>query len=502
MTMLTLTPTPAKRGRGRPATRLEKWEPTFDRSLQGRVSFKCHVQPGNDFIYAAILAAKAGERPKTVSLGIKLRSGHETEDKAEAERKARDLVRDLDRDIPVAVRAKTQQHTFGEYCRSLIEKVLTEAADLGVTVPGQFVEKLLAEELGDLRGRRRRLALNDARKRFEQAAVAKGRNPGKAKKLLAYLSLYKTRLLPAFADTPLKDITSDDLLKWAATLVTMRGPNKGKPLSWNDLNNIDTAFSRVWKHAAATTGIVSPKRGQRPSIAFKTIGRLPGDRPFFTDAEIQKLADYINPRWDAADFRTKLQYLYPVMLCATGIRPGLELLSLRVGQFKTFEQFDPKLGEKREVHTIGVHPHQGKHKDARSVTIYRGVPFDVLAMIRDVSAQRTALDGEVAFLFGEPSRSQTEDYRLRWIELIKEVGILNDRETGKRRCPYSMRHYFATAQITRGVDVYRLSKWMGTDVRMIKKHYDRFLQESDAHALDGYQEVAAPVPPRPRLRLV
>ena len=78
-------PTP-KRGRGRPPKRLLTWEPSFDKSLIGRVKFRAHVQPGNDYIYCALLDAKS--KGKTLSLGIKLRDGeHEIEDKAEAERK-------------------------------------------------------------------------------------------------------------------------------------------------------------------------------------------------------------------------------------------------------------------------------------------------------------------------------------------------------------------------------------------------------------------------------
>ena len=328
---------------------------------------------------------------------------------------------------------------------------------------------------------------------MQAAAIAAGKNPGKAKKHLAYIGLIELRLMPAFGATPLKSITSEELLRWAAQQTTMKGPNKGRPLSWNDLNNIDTAFSRVWRHAAATTGLVSPKRGVRPSIAFKTIGRKPSDRPFFRDWEIAKLAKHINPLWDAADLDAKLHLLYPALLCATGIRPGLEMLSMKISQFRELEQYDAKRGETRPTYVIGVLANQGKHPHARTVTVYRAMPFPIIKMIQDVIALWRATTGsddphaaDHLPLFGPTSLMQTEVFRYRLVAMFKEIGILHDPETHQARCPYSLRHYFATAQLANKVDVYRLSKWMGTSIVMIKQHYDRFIQESDANELDGF----------------
>jgi integrase len=53
---------------------------------------------------------------------------------------------------------------------------------------------------------------------------------------------------------------------------------------------------------------------------------------------------------------------------------------------------------------------------------------------------------------------------------LKASGLeFNSR--GEKRDAYSLRHYYATHRLLRGVNVYTLAQNMGTSVKMIEHHY-------------------------------
>ena len=54
--------------------------------------------------------------------------------------------------------------------------------------------------------------------------------------------------------------------------------------------------------------------------------------------------------------------------------------------------------------------------------------------------------------------------------LLREAGLLLSA-SGSTRSTYCFRHTYATFRLTEGVDVYFLSKQMGTSVQMIEDHY-------------------------------
>jgi integrase len=54
--------------------------------------------------------------------------------------------------------------------------------------------------------------------------------------------------------------------------------------------------------------------------------------------------------------------------------------------------------------------------------------------------------------------------------LRREAGLLQSA-SGSIRSTYCFRHTYATFRLTEGVDVYFLSKQMGTSVKMIEDHY-------------------------------
>jgi integrase len=77
--------------------------------------------------------------------------------------------------------------------------------------------------------------------------------------------------------------------------------------------------------------------------------------------------------------------------------------------------------------------------------------------------------------------------------LLKESGLVR-ASSGSRRSTYCFRHTYATFRLTEGVDVYFLSKQMGTSVQMIEDHYGHINPVKNAgrilQGLPGWEPIA------------
>ncbi|WP_208649175.1 hypothetical protein [Brevundimonas diminuta] len=77
--------------------------------------------------------------------------------------------------------------------------------------------------------------------------------------------------------------------------------------------------------------------------------------------------------------------------------------------------------------------------------------------------------------------------------LLREAGLLLSA-SGSTRSTYCFRHTYATIRLTEGVDVYFLSKQMGTSVKMIEDHYGHINPVKNAarilQGLPGWEPVS------------
>ncbi len=78
--------------------------------------------------------------------------------------------------------------------------------------------------------------------------------------------------------------------------------------------------------------------------------------------------------------------------------------------------------------------------------------------------------------------------------LLTDSGLLRS-SSGKRRSTYCFRHTYATFRLSEGVDVYFLSKQMGTSVQVIEDHYGHVNPVKNAErilqGLPGWEPIAA-----------
>jgi integrase len=236
----------------------------------------------------------------------------------------------------------------------------------------------------------------------------------------------------------------------------------------------------------AVMGFAASKQYIRDSQVFK--GKLPlgkVSREEFTPQEYRKLHTFARQwikeaRNDLGVWYRTIAYNFVLVMTNTGMRPS-EAKNLRWRDVAT--QSDR---EGRKFVRLSVRG-KGKHRNlvaASTVVSY----FD---RIREISKAT----GPDDFVFtNEKGKAARTLYHSLMERLLKESGLTHS-SSGSRRSTYCFRHTYATFRLTEGVDVYFLSKQMGTSVKMIEDHYghvnpvknaDRILQ-----GLPGWEPIAA-----------
>jgi integrase len=86
-------------------------------------------------------------------------------------------------------------------------------------------------------------------------------------------------------------------------------------------------------------------------------------------------------------------------------------------------------------------------------------------------------------------KDMTTTFGRIFTRLLTRLEILNDKETGKPRTLYSLRHMYATFALTYNrLSIYTLAEHMGTSVKMIEDHYGQLLLRDKAAEIAGDKE--------------
>lgn len=170
--------------------------------------------------------------------------------------------------------------------------------------------------------------------------------------------------------------------------------------------------------------------------------------------------------------------LIPVFATGTGLRPE-EWIGLRVGDVNLAE----RVVTVRRVYLSGEWrdaPEKGK--GAR-----RRVPLRarVIEALSESGCFGPGLDSD-AFLF--PARRggpiDLHNWRERdWKPALEAGGIVDAAGKALHR-PYAMRHTFAAWSLTAGVNIYTLTRRMGTSVKMIDETYGHFARDAEDYERD------------------
>lgn len=92
-----------------------------------------------------------------------------------------------------------------------------------------------------------------------------------------------------------------------------------------------------------------------------------------------------------------------------------------------------------------------------------------------------------SWLWQHPDGERIGSFKNGFDELLKDAGLL--RQFGKKRCPYSLRHFYGTDRIRAGNSISWIAGNMGTSEVMIRNHYNHAISEHHAGPLGQERDV-------------
>ncbi|MDO6456282.1 tyrosine-type recombinase/integrase [Celeribacter halophilus] len=292
-----------------------------------------------------------------------------------------------------------------------------------------------------------------------------------------YISALRRWLIPYFGSV---DVAKIDLAALTAFDAWRTEQNK-KPFSQSGINNHNAALNRVLDEAELHGWIV---KSLRPTLLNK--GTKSESRGSFTDAEYKKIYTALRT-WHKKTDNTKASATrevlrnYVLFLANTGVRHGTEALGLR---WRNVEWQDNR-GERYLVVNV-----DGKTKKRSAVA--RDTVEDYLDRQRKLNPKLQ--DGNFDELIASRSDEFVFTTRLgdvatifnlnRAFNSLLDVLNLKQGADGKSRTLYSLRHYYATRDLKRGITTHALSKQLGNSTAMIDKHYSKYspLLNADLHS--------------------
>ncbi len=208
-------------------------------------------------------------------------------------------------------------------------------------------------------------------------------------------------------------------------------------------------------------------------------------REEFTPEEYRKLHTFARgwikkARKPVQTWYRTVTYNFILIMCNTGMRPP-EAKNLRWRDVAIRAD-----GQDRKFVVLHV---RGKDK-FRNLVAASNVA-DYLERVRAISKATEPDD----FVFTTSNGKRAGTLYASLIEqLLTESGLLMS-SSGSRRSTYCFRHTYATFRLSEGIDVYFLSKQMGTSVQMIEDHYGHINPVKNAErilqGLPGWEPIAA-----------
>lgn len=298
--------------------------------------------------------------------------------------------------------------------------------------------------------------------------------------------------------------------RWKSYPIWRQSNGKGRSggrVSEGTVRSEMATFKAIMAYAAT-------KKYVTESQVFKSkLPRSKARREEFTPAEYRKLHTFARgwikqARTELSTWYRTMAYNFILIMTNTGMRPSEgRNLRWRDVAIKTDNQ-----GRKFVILNV-----RGKGK-FRSL-VAAGNVADYLDRIRSISgatepddfvftinpgkrAEAEAKELEAQAKKGnatekDPPRKKGDIARTLYYSLIERLLIesgLQHSSSGSRRSTYCFRHTYATFRLTEGVDVYFLSKQMGTSVKMIEDHYGHINPVKNADrilmGLPGWEPIA------------
>lgn len=203
-------------------------------------------------------------------------------------------------------------------------------------------------------------------------------------------------------------------------------------------------------------------------------------RPTFTPDEMAVILEKLETwskgghKWSARDRRQMLWYQVNLML-GSGLRPGGEVDQLKWSDITTFARRGHIAGFQ-----IRVRPETNKMKEGRTVM----VNFETGSLINYELKLNSKATKPNDFIFQDRSGRPAYDMHHVWGAFIKTTG-LEYNDLGERRVLYSLRHYYITQKLIKGVAPHILAKQTGHSVNMLLRWYSKAISADWSDILIG-----------------
>jgi len=291
-----------------------------------------------------------------------------------------------------------------------------------------------------------------------------------------YIAVTNKYLIPFFEKYNVNGIDYEALKKFD----TWREGEMGKKPRASTITNHNTALNRVLEYAI-DMGYMS--KVHLPNLQNE--GSKSEPRPAFSKSEYKSLTSFMT-RWSkkghtqrTKDMRELLRD-YVLVLANTGMRHGTEALGLK---WKDIHWVTTN-GERYLQFTV-----DGKTGKRDLIARHNVQDYLERIQLRDKAIAKLSFDNLLKkrvdeFVFRLRDGTTTENLGGTFRHLMRDSGLNKGRS--KARTLYSLRHTYAhLAILDEGIDVYKLSKQMGTSVPMIEQYYGHVTPAHVANQLAG-----------------
>lgn len=252
-------------------------------------------------------------------------------------------------------------------------------------------------------------------------------------------------------------------------------------------NTHNAALNRVFDEAVLRNYMTEIQRPHVENRGGAASERRPDLRIDEYPALLQGMRAYIQDAraGHERDMRLLLRD-YVLILANTGIRQGTEIINLR------WRDISLTKSEGREYLTMRV---KGKTQKWRTIQVrHRVARYLERIKDRDDKLKKLTLRELLAKGVDKPvitathNADMTTAFGRMFSRMMQRSELLIDTHTGKKRTLYSLRHFYATHELTKGnVTAYQLAEHMGTSIGMLQTHYGHLdlLKLADKFAGEG-----------------
>lgn len=234
------------------------------------------------------------------------------------------------------------------------------------------------------------------------------------------------------------------------------------------------------------------QRSSLPRLTIKNKGVSVERRGFFEGDEWNKLIKFLTDWRNEAKKHTERGRIshhkrdmlrsYCYLITMSGLRPGLEALTLRWSDF----QFVPETPRQPSYYKVYIRSGKkaGRGRSGSDEKAHRFVVIDreLFEHLELLKTLRSNDCGENDLVFCMPDGSPISDFPHMFDEALDRSG-LKVSISGESRTLYSLRHTYATWNLRRGATYEQLKTQMGTSVAMLQKHYDHATADTWANKL-------------------